>query len=115
MNKYLNTIVQVVIDRPLGSRHPEFKDTIYPINYGYVVDVIAGDGMEQDCYVLGVDVPIDSFEGRVIAIIQRVDDNEDKWVVAHKDYSLDEIKELTSFTEKYFKSTIIKWGVEYEN
>lgn len=46
--------VTVKIDRPLGTFHPEHKDLYYPINYGYIEGLIAGDGEEQDAYVLGV-------------------------------------------------------------
>lgn len=104
----MNKRVKVIIDRPLGSTHPQYKDMIYPINYGYVEGVIAPDGEEQDCYVLGVDKPLKEFEGNLIAIITRQDDVEEKWVVANKDYSIEEIKIKTNFTEQYFKSTIRK-------
>ena len=40
--------VHVVIDRPLGSRHPRHPHILYTCNYGYVPGVIAGDGAEQD-------------------------------------------------------------------
>ena len=74
--------VRVIIDRPLGSYHPKYKNLYYPVNYGYVPDVIGGDGEEQDAYVLGVDTPLECFEGIVIAVIHRLNDVEDKWVVA---------------------------------
>ena len=48
------TVVKVIVDRPLGSYHPEHKDLYYPINYGYVEGYIASDGEEQDAYILGV-------------------------------------------------------------
>ena len=106
LNIKIFKIVDVVIDRPLGSKHPVY-DLTYPINYGYVENVFSGDGKEQDCYVLGVDEPITHFKGKVIAIIHRKDDVEDKWVVANKSYTKEEIKKLTYFTEKYFDSDII--------
>ena len=40
----------------------------YPVNYGFVEGVIAGDGENQDAYVLGTDGPIESFQGKVIAV-----------------------------------------------
>ena len=49
--KYLNKTVTVKIDRPLGSKHPDW-DLIYEVNYGYVPNTISGDGEELDCYVL---------------------------------------------------------------
>lgn len=26
----------IIIDRPKGSSHPEYKDTVYPLDYGYL-------------------------------------------------------------------------------
>ena len=74
--------VKVIVDRKMGTYHPEHPDLYYPINYGYIPDVMGGDGEEQDAYILGVEKPIDKFEGEVIAVIHRINDVEDKWVVA---------------------------------
>ena len=76
--------VRVVVDRPLGSYHPKHKDIYYSVNYGYIEGIMAPDGEEQDAYILGVDVPVKEFEGKIIAIIYREDDIEEKWVVAPK-------------------------------
>ena len=96
------------IDRPLGSAHPRHPDLIYRVNYGEVVGVPAPDGDWQDVYVLGVDVPMETFRGHVIAVIRRSDDNEDKLVMAPEDavFSAEEIRKATWFVEKYFDSTI---------
>ena len=40
--------VTVTVDRPLGSTHPVYRDMVYPVNYGYVKGIYAGDGEEQD-------------------------------------------------------------------
>jgi len=81
----------------------------YPINYGYIEGIIAGDGEEQDAYIIGIDEPIKEFTGRVIAIIHRYDDVEEKWVVAPENshFTKTEIMEKVKFTEKYYKSEII--------
>ena len=104
----LGDIVKVVIDRPLGSFHPEHKDIIYPINYGHIEGVMAPDGEEQDAYVLGVNTAIKEFSGRVIAIIHRYDDIEDKWVVAPDGmkFTEQEIVEQVYFQERYFRFSI---------
>ena len=101
-------IVKVTIDRPLGSHHPKFPDTVYPINYGYINGTIAGDGEEQDAYILGVEEPLTEFQGEVVAIIHRFDDCEDKWVVAPDglSFSREEILKETAFTERFFKIRI---------
>ena len=107
--KYLNEIVTVKMDRPLGSKHPK-HGFIYPVNYGFIPNTISGDGEELDAYVLGVFRPIESFEGVVIAIIHRTNDDDDKLVVVPdgKSYSDEQIKALTEFQEQYFESIIIR-------
>ena len=104
----IGDIVKVIVDRPIGSYHPKHKDMYYPINYGYVEGIIAPDGEEQDAYILGVDEPVAEFVGRIIAVIHRYDDIEEKWVVApkEKNFSKEEIAEQVAFTEKYFQSEI---------
>jgi inorganic pyrophosphatase len=101
--------VTVIVDRPLGSYHPKHKNLYYPINYGYVPDVIGGDGEEQDAYILGVDTPLKEFCGTVIAVLHRLNDVEDKWVVASANmtFSKEEIEKKIAFQEKYFKHEII--------
>ena len=92
------------VDRPLGSAHPRFADLVYPVNYGYVVDVMGGDGAEQDVYILGEDEPLESFQGKVIAVYHRLNDNEDKWIVAKegRTFTEKEILESIAFQERFF-------------
>ena len=110
-NDYLNKQVSVKIDRPLGSKHPK-HDFIYLVNYGFIPNTISGDGEELDAYVLGVNKPLESFTGEVIAIIHRTNDDDDKLIVVPKgiNYTDYEIRKLTYFQEQYFESIIIrKW------
>lgn len=105
----IGDIVTVTVDRPLGSCHPQHKDMMYPVNYGYVKGVIAPDGEEQDAYILGVDKAVKEFTGKIIAVVHRLDDVEDKWVVCPEDltFSKKEIYEQIRFTEQYFQSEIV--------
>ena len=105
----IGRIVTVTIDRPLGSCHPMHPDIYYSVNYGYIEGIIAPDGEEQDAYILGVDIPLQTFTGEVIAVIHRKDDVENKWVVAPEGmtFSQEEIEELTRFQERYFDIQII--------
>ena len=105
----LGKIVTVTVDRPMGSYHPKHKDIYYPINYGYIEGIIAPDGEEQDTYILGVDKPVEKFTGKVIAIIHRLDDIEDKWVVCPENmtFSKEEIAEKVMFQEQFFNTDII--------
>ena len=105
----LQKTVAVEIDRPLGSRHPEWG-FIYPMNYGYVAGVPAPDGEELDAYVLGVFEPLERYEGTCIAVIHRTDDDDDKLIVVEqgRDYNDDQIRALTEFQERFFTSVIIR-------
>ena len=105
----LGAIVKVIVDRPFGSHHPDYDDIIYRVNYGYVEGIIAPDGEEQDAYILGIDKPISEYMGRVIAIVHRLDDIEDKWIVAPEGvpYTKEEIIEQIEFQERFFKYEII--------
>lgn len=102
-------MVTVTVDRPLGSYHPEHKDMYYPINYGYVEGITAPDGEEQDAYILGVSEAVETFTGKIIAIVHRHDDVEEKWVVAPEGMSFtkESIREQIRFQEQYFDSEIV--------
>lgn len=101
--------VTVTVDRAMGTYHPEHPDLYYPINYGYVKGISAPDGEEQDAYIIGVSEPVEEFSGKVIAIIHRNDDIEEKWVVAPTEmsFSKEEIMEQVHFQEQYFDSEVI--------
>lgn len=101
--------VTVTVDRPLGSRHPRYESMLYPLNYGYIDGVIAGDGEEQDAYILGVSEPVESFTGTVIAVYHRTNDVEDKWIVAPEGmfFTNEEILDAIRFQEQYFEGQLI--------
>ena len=107
--EYIGKKVDIKIDRPLGSKHPK-HDFIYEVNYGYVPNTISGDGEELDTYILGVHNPVNEFAGKCIAVIHRINDDDDKLVVApeEKEFSDEEIRNLTNFQEQYFESEIIR-------
>lgn len=118
----IGSVVNVKIDRPLGSVHPKHSDIVYPVNYGFVENIFADDGEEQDVYVLGVDKPIKEVVGIVIAVIKRNDDVENKWVAVpnkkinssvqfekceNLKFSKEEIYNAVKFQEQYFDIEII--------
>lgn len=41
----------IVIDRPKHSRHPEYPDIIYPLDYGYLAGTSSADGEEIDLWL----------------------------------------------------------------
>ena len=133
----IGKIVTVTVDRPMGSYHPEHKDMYYPhrkingslpmpaehhpsfgpehkdmyypVNYGYIEGIIAPDGEEQDAYILGVDKAVDKFTGKIIAVVHRIDDVEEKWVVAPENmtFTKEEINRQIYFQEQYFNTRVI--------
>ena len=108
-NSVIGQTVTVTVDRPLGSVHPDYPDLYYPVNYGYIENLMGGDGDWQDAYILGVDEPLESFTGKVIAVAVRQDDNESKLVVAPDgvEFSKEEIARQINFQEKYFNTVIL--------
>ena len=107
--EFLGKIVDVEIDRKMGSTHPK-HGFIYPVNYGFIPNTVSGDGEELDAYVLGVFKPVEKFKGRVVAIIKRTNDDDDKLVVCpdDKNYSDEQIDALTEFQEQWFKHIILR-------
>lgn len=109
LNKsFLGSIVNIRIDRQIGSIHPKHVEIKYPINYGYIEGVIGGDGEELDVYLLGVDEPVREYTARIIAVIRRTDDDEDKLVAAPNGmlFTKDEIRSMTHFQEQFHTSEI---------
>ncbi len=109
LQSMLGNKVTIHIDRPLGSTHPQHPSLVYPINYGFLPDQIGGDGMPQDAYLLGVDTPVSEFTGIVIGIVRRLNDREDKLVVAPEGmhFHQAQIADAVRFQEQYFATRIV--------
>jgi inorganic pyrophosphatase len=101
---WLGKKVTVVIDRPLGSAHPKFPQTVYPVNYGYIPGIFSSVDHEAiDAYVLGPTKPLQEFTGKVIAVLARDGDGEMKLIVADsKRYGAEEIEQQVYFVERYY-------------
>ena len=101
-------VYQAIIDIPIG--YQDRFGNRYPINYGYIPNLFAEDGEEQDVYIVSEKVrePLKCFEGELVAVIHRQDDVEDEWVLtlSSEIVTLEDIKEKTYFLEPYFDSTI---------
>ena len=102
----IGKIVKVIVDRPLGTYHPNYSDLYYSVNYGYIPNIIAPDGEEQDAYILGIDVPLKEFTGKVVAVIHRINDVEDKWVVVPENASFSKEEIIQAIENCGFTSTI---------
>lgn len=109
LNDYLGSEVEVTIDRQLGTKHPKWG-FVYDVNYGFIPNTISGDGEELDAYLLGIDTPVSVGKGKVIAIIHRTNDDDDKLIVSATgdDISNEEIIKATNFQEQFFESVIIR-------
>lgn len=106
---FLNKEVIIKIDRKLGSLHPK-HGFMYMLNYGFIPNTKSPDGEELDAYLLGVFEPVESYEGKVIAIIKRTNDQDDKLIVVpkNKEYTNEQIEALTEFQERFFEHIIIR-------
>ena len=107
---YLGSTVTIEIDRPVGYVHRKGgKTLIYPINYGYIPGVLGGDGEELDVFLIGVDHPVSAYTGKIIGIVYRADDVEDKLIMAptEKTYNAEEMAREVYFQEKYYQTTVL--------
>ncbi len=107
--QYIGKQITVKIDRPIGSSHPQYPDHIYLVNYGFVPNTISGDGEELDCYILGECKPLKEYTGKCMAVIHRLEEDDDKLIIVpkNKTFTSKEIRLLTDFQEKYYKSVVI--------
>ncbi len=108
IKSYLGKTVTIKIDRPAGSAHPKHPDLIYPVNYGYIPGVLGGDGEELDVYLLGVNAPVEEYSARMIGIVHRHNDTEDKLVAAPEGmvFTKEQIAEAVHFQEQYYEIEI---------
>lgn len=107
--KFLSQEVEVIIDRPPGSKHPK-HGFLYEANYGYVPGTKVPDGEELDAYFLGVSKPLRKAKGVCIAIVHRLDNDDDKLIVVPKGVSLTdaEISKAIHFQEQWFDYEILR-------
>ena len=110
---YLGRVVRIEIDRPIGYVHHKKTYSLqYPINYGYIPNVLGGDGEELDVYLMGVTEPVAEYEGRIIGIVHRENDVEDKLIMAPVGivYSAEEIADAIRFQEQYYRTYVEALG-----
>lgn len=108
-SSYLGKVITVKIDRLKGFVHTKNNvEFAYTVNYGYIPGVMGGDGEELDAYLLSVDEPVEEYTGEVIGVIYRMNDDENKLVMAPRGTRLSqkEIAEQVYFREQYYKTEI---------
>lgn len=66
------------------------------------------DAEELDVYLLGVDKPVTEYKAKIIGIVHRENDIEDKLIAAPIDlnFNKEEIEQSVKFQEKYYKTTV---------
>ena len=103
VKSYLGKTVSISIDRPIGSVHPKHQDIVYPINYGFIPNVLGGDGENLDVYLLGVNKPVQEYTAKIIGIVHRENDVEDKLIAAPEGviFNQADIAEKIHFQEQY--------------
>lgn len=109
VKSYLGKTVTIKIDRPIGYVHKKADCSLtYPINYGYIPDVVGGDGEELDVYLLGVNEPVCEYTAKIIAVVHRNNDVEDKLVAVPEGISFtkEEIENAIRFQEQYYETEI---------
>ena len=108
VKSYLGKTVRIVMDRPIGTPHPKHPDILYPINYGYIPGVFGGDGEELDVYLLGVTERVEEYTARIIGIVHRKNDVEDKLATAPEgmSFTAKEIEDIIHFQEQYYDSYV---------
>ena len=108
--QYLGKEVSIIIDRPLGSKHPK-HGFVYELNYGYVPGTQSADGEELDAYYLGINRPLHTVKGRCIAIIHRLNDDDHKLVIVPEtqiDLTDSKIAQAVNFQEQWFDCEILR-------
>jgi inorganic pyrophosphatase len=105
----LGSVVRVIVDRPMGSRHPSARFR-YSVNYGYVPDTVAPDGQELDAYLLGPAGSVETGVGRCVAVVHREYEDDDKVVVVtdNQEYTDDEILRMVAFQEGHGRHRIVR-------
>jgi inorganic pyrophosphatase len=105
----LGSVVRVIVDRPMGSRHPSARFR-YSVNYGYVPGAVAPDGAELDAYLLGPAGPIETAVGRCVAVVLREDQDDDRLVVVtdNQQYTDAEILRMVAFQEGHGRHRIVR-------
>jgi inorganic pyrophosphatase len=107
--QFLGKEVEVVVDRPLGSKHAK-HGFVYEANYGFIEGVKAPDGEELDAYYLGVNEPLERARGVCIAVAHRKDNDDDKLIVvpAGTEMTDEQVMSSIHFQERWFDTEIIR-------
>lgn len=92
----LGQTVSVVVEHRLGSRDPQRTDP-YPLNCGYVQEVLKEENRWQNACIIGENLPLDWFDGQVVATGML--NGEGLWLVSKPGQSItpEEAKQAVAF------------------
>ncbi len=93
--RYLGKVLDITITNPIGSI--DYKNNfIYPVNYGYL-----NDNKEFMVYILGEYQKLNTFKGKCIGIIKKINEISELIVTNdNKFYKDEQIDSLIEFKEK---------------
>lgn len=96
----LGKYAKVRVTRPMHSADPE-KGFEYGLNFGAVEGISGSSGGVMMAYIMGIDHPVRSFDGRIIAVIHHKL-GDDVLVVSPKSkrFIVNEIEQAVGFAEK---------------
>ena len=107
---FLGKRAHIIVDRPVGYIHKKGPYSItYPLNYGFIPGVPGGDGEDLDVYLLGAEGPLREADCRVVGVVHRRNDAEDKLIAAPDglNYTKEEMENAVRFQEQWYDSHII--------
>ncbi len=101
----LGKSVKITIDRPIGFIDSKISQLMYTINYGYIKQL-----EYKNVCIVGVDKPIKSFIGNVIAVLYKKNNIKNILIIVSErnDYSIEEIEKEIKFKERIDDYEIIK-------
>ena len=96
---------KIIIDRPRGSRHPKYRDTVYELDYGYIDGSSSMDGA-------GIDVwrgtsGINAVDAMIVTVDLGKLDSEIKLLIGCTEDEMAAVYEFHNRTE-FMKGLLIK-------
>ena len=97
----LGKYVRVRVTNPIHSVNRQFGFT-YQLNYGTIEGKKRYNNLTCGAYIMGINHPVRTFDGRVIAVIRHTNDTPPVFVVAPKStkYIVYQIEDAVAFAEK---------------
>lgn len=97
----LGKYVRVRVTNPIHSLNRQFG-FVYQLNFGVIEGKKRYDSNAAGAYIMGINHPVRTFDGRVIAVIRRAESNAAVYVVAPKNmrFISYQIQDAIAFAEK---------------